>query len=214
MRQKYKDHVRLSIHPSTGAAKLSISPLPTASMYTTPWHCTVAYMLDGSVNTGMRSDFEEGDRYELVYENGHPSYYREKSELTSWAEDKGGITCTPIYPTGWIIKPAAGANTLSITDVDAKKVRGLAELSSPIVLRGFAQSTNRDLYVEKAKDFGEPTPWKFGLVLEVKDQGDDTRGLNNVLSAEWMPWHYDGLFKTAKQTDANGNEKLISTPPK
>lgn len=161
----------------------------------------------------MRSDFEKDDTLELVYENGQPSYFREKSELTSWEEAKGGITCTPMYPCGWMIKPAGGAKALSIEDVDAQKVRSLSEMNSPVILRGFAKSTNRDLYLDKAKQFGKPLPWKFGLVLEVKDQGDNTRGLNNVLSAEWMPWHYDGLFKTVKQTGEDGIEKLVSTPP-
>lgn len=183
-------------------------------MYTTPWHCSVAYMLDGQVISGMRKDFEKDDRFELVYENDRPSYFREKTDLFSWGSENGGIQCTPIYPTGWLIKPTLGHGALSIKHVDAFKVRALSEINSPVVLRGFARATHRDLYLEKAHQFGEPLPWKFGLVLEVKDQGDNTRGLNNVLSAEWMPFHYDGLFKTVKQTNKDGQEVLVSTPPR
>lgn len=170
-------------------------------------------MLDGTVTTGMRCDLEKDDQFELVYENGQPSYFREKSDLMNWAQDKGGVVCTPMYPCGWIITPASGPRSLSIEDVDAQKVRQLSEINSPIILRDFAKSTNRDLYVNKAKEFGEPTAWKFGLVLEVKDQGDNTQGLNNVLSAEWMPFHYDGLFKTVKKVDDLGQETMVSTPP-
>lgn len=151
---------------------------------------------------------------ELVYEDGRPSYFREKSDLLSWAAEKGGITCDPLYPAGLVIRPATGRNALSIGDIDAAKVRTLSELNSPVVLRGFAKTRNRDLFVDKAHEFGTPTPWKFGLVLEVRDRGEDTRGLNNVLSAEWMPFHYDGLFKTVKKTGEDGTEKLVSTPPK
>lgn len=183
-------------------------------MFTTPWHCTVAYMMDGTVTSAMKCDLESDDRFELVHERGRPSYYREKSELFSWAEAKGGVTCTPIYPCGWLVHPAKGKKALSIQDVDAQKVRRLAEVGSPVVLRGFASTTNRDLYVDKASEFGEPTPWKFGLVLEVKDQGSDTRGLNNVLSAEWMPFHFDGLFKTMTKTNDAGEEMLVPNYPR
>ncbi|OAA69645.1 Pyoverdine biosynthesis [Cordyceps fumosorosea ARSEF 2679] len=214
VRKRYGDYVRLSIHPSTGATKLSISLLPTNSIYTTPWHCSVAYMLDGTIQTGMRSELEQDDKLELVHENGRPSYFREKSDLFSWGEDKGGIDCAPIYPSGWMITAKKGKKALSMRDVDAKKVRALAEHNSPVIIRGFAQTIDRDLYVEKAHQFGTPLPWKFGLILEVKDQGANTAGLNNVLSAEWMPFHYDGLFKTVKQTNDKGEEVLVSTPPK
>ncbi|EGR44678.1 uncharacterized protein TRIREDRAFT_69881 [Trichoderma reesei QM6a] len=134
VRQKYKDSVRLSIHPSTGSNKLSISLLPTDSFYTTPWHCAVAYRLDGTTFT--------------------------------------------------------------------------------VVLRGFVKKPNKDQFANKAEEFGKLTPWKFGLILEVKDRGTNTQGLNNVLSMEPMPFHYDGLFKTVRKVDENGKESLVSTPPR
>ncbi|KAL6699452.1 Pyoverdine/dityrosine biosynthesis domain-containing protein [Trichoderma pleuroticola] len=214
VRQKYKDSVRLSIHPSTGATKLSISLLPTDSTYTTPWHCAVAYRLDGTTTTGMRSDFENDDSYELVYENGRPSYYREKSHLFSWGAEKGGVVFEPLYPSGFLVKPARGPYSMTMDDVDAKKVRSLSEINSPVILRGFIKKPNKDQFAKKSEEFGKPTAWKFGLILEVKDQGTNSRGLNNVLSREWMPWHYDGLFKTVKQVDENGEETLVSTPPR
>ncbi|OAA78496.1 Pyoverdine biosynthesis [Akanthomyces lecanii RCEF 1005] len=214
VRKRYSDYVRLSIHPSTGATKLSISLLPTTTMFTTPWHCSAAIMMDGTVQTAPRSQLEKDGKLELVYENGRPSYFREKSDLFSWAEGKGGIDCKPIYPSGWMITPKGGKKALSMRDVDAKKVRALAEHNSPIIMRGFAQTIDRDQYVEKAHEFGTPLPWKFGLILEVKDQGANTAGLNNVLSAEWMPFHFDGLFKTVKQINEQGEEALVSVPPK
>lgn len=112
-----------------------------------------------------------------------------------------------------MLRPTAGAQSLSIRNIDGAKVRALAQINSPIILRGFAQTDDRGLFTQKAHDLGSPTGWKFGLVLEVKDQGADSRGLNNVLSSEWMPFHYDGLFKTQRQIGTDGNEKLVSTPP-
>ncbi|KJZ76946.1 hypothetical protein HIM_03823 [Hirsutella minnesotensis 3608] len=211
---KYKNHIRLSIHQSTGATKLSISLLPTTTMFTTPWHCVVGVKLDGTVVSGMRSDFDSDESMELVYQDGRPSYFREKSELFSWAEEKGGITCEPLYPSGWLLKPARGAGAVTIRDVDASKVRALSEINSPIVMRGFFNKPKEEVFIEKSKEFGEPLPWKFGLLLKVKDHGSDTQGLNNVLSSEWMPFHYDGLFKTAKEVNEKGEEVVVSRPPR
>lgn len=215
MQQKYADHVRLSIHASTGASKLSISLLPTESFFTTPWHCTVAFKLDGTLLSGMRADFANDDKFELVSENGQPSYFREKSDLLTWGQEKGGITAEPVYPCGLILRPAVSSpGAMTMEDIDAQKVRSLAQINSPIVLRGFAESPDRELFVQTSQRFGVPTPWKFGLVLEVKDRGSDARGLNNVLSAEWMPFHFDGLFKTKKHTNDKGEEYLLPDPPK
>ncbi|KAL4723069.1 hypothetical protein ACLX1H_010310 [Fusarium chlamydosporum] len=214
VRQRYPEHIRLSTHPSTGATKLSISLLPTEQLYTTPWHCSVAVMLDGTIKTGMRSDFDIDQSLELIYENGRPSYFREKSPLLSWADDKGGIIISPMYPTGLIIRPVNGPGSLAVDDIDVKRVRSLAEINSPIVLKGFVKKPNRERLIELSYRFGTPLPWKFGLLLEVKDQGQESQGLNNVLSSEPMPMHYDGLFKMTKQADEDGREKIVSSPPR
>ncbi|KAL9946834.1 dityrosine synthesis enzyme [Verticillium nonalfalfae] len=211
VRENYRDHLRLSIHPSTGRTKLSINTLPTTTSYTTPWHCSIAFRLDGSSTTGPRAVFDNDPAYELVLEDGKPSYYRERSDLFAWDAD---VAYEPLYPSGLMIRPAAGPKTLSIRNVDAAKVRALSERNSPVILRGFTETRNRDLFVDKAHEFGTPLPWKFGLVLEVKDQGADSRGLNNVLSAEWMPFHFDGLFKTEKKVLEDGTERMLPNPPK
>ncbi|KAI1505979.1 putative pyoverdine/dityrosine biosynthesis protein [Biscogniauxia marginata] len=193
VRERFADRIRLSIHPSRGKNKVSISLLPTATLFTTPWHCSIAFQLDGTVTTGHRSDFDTNAQLEMVYEDGRPSFYRERSSLVSWAKEKGGITCTPVYPTGWLVRPAEGPDALSIVDVDAAKVRAMSELSSPIILRGFAQTRNHDFFVEKVADFGTPLPSKLGLPLEMKDQGADAREPNN---------------------EKDGSEELISRPPR
>lgn len=213
MQQEYKDHVRLSIHPSTGANKISISLLPTDSAYTTPWHCSVAFRLDGTLMSGPRAGFESDDRYELVHEGDRPSYFRERSDLLSWGEAKGGISCEPLYPSGMLIKPSV-PGSMRMDDVDGAKTRALAEVVSPVVLRGFCKTPKKEVFVRKAEEMGRPLPWKFGLVLEVKDAGSNTGGLNNVLSAEWMPFHFDGLFKTKKQINNRGEEVVVPDPPR
>ncbi len=188
--------------------------MPTDTRFTTPWHCTIAFRLDGTVTTGHRAQFEANDEFELVYIDGRPSFYREKTDLLSWHGEPDRIVCEPVYPLGLIIRPAAGPESLAIEDIDTQRVRALSEHSSPIILRGFAKATDRELFIKTAGSFGVPLPWKFGLVLEVKDRGQDARGLNNVLSAEWMPWHFDGLFKTEKRIRENGSEHLVPNPPR
>lgn len=192
---------------------MSISLLPTDTSFTTPWHCCIAFNLDGTTTTGHHAHFDADGRYELIYKEGRPSFYLEKSDLLSWGKEGACISCDPLYPAGLMLRPAAGDGALSIEDIPGAKVRALAQKNSPIVLRGFAQTRDRELFIQAAHRLGAPTGWKFGLVLEVKDQGTDTRGLNNVLSAEWMPFHYDGLFKTEKRTRADGTEEIVSTPP-
>ncbi|KAI0429012.1 pyoverdine/dityrosine biosynthesis family protein [Xylaria sp. FL1042] len=72
------NHLRLSIHQSTGEHKVSISLLPTTGMFTTPWHCSVAFCNDGSIISKPKIEFEFDPTFELVYENGRPSYFQEK----------------------------------------------------------------------------------------------------------------------------------------
>lgn len=95
-----------------------------------------------------------------------------------------------------------------------QKIRKLAEYNSPIVLRGFKKTTDLPLFTAKAREMGDVMPWKFGEVLVVKDAGNEGGGLNNVLSAEPMPFHFDGLFKTTIVKDQNGEDKVVPQPPK
>ncbi|KMU75792.1 pyoverdine/dityrosine biosynthesis protein [Coccidioides immitis RMSCC 3703] len=136
----------------------------------------------------------------------------EKSDLYTWGS--GPITVTPLYPCGVMITPTEGAGMLSMRDIDPQKVRALSEINSPVVLRGFDGTRERERFIEKASEFGTPLPWKFGILLEVKDRGADTRGLNNVLSAEWMPFHFDGLFKTEEKTKEDGTIYKVPNPPR
>ena len=212
VRENFPDHVRLSIHPSTGENKISINVLPVQKVLT-PWHGTVAIMVDGTILAGQRKSFEEDAKMELVYEDGRPSYFRERSELYKW-NSSAPVEFEPTYPCGIMIRPSNGPKSLSIQDIDAQKVRHLAEINSPIILRGFAHTRDRDAYVAKSYEMGVPTPWKFGLVLEVKDRGAEGQGLNNVLSQEWMPFHFDGMFKTQKHTRNDGSEFLVPNPPR
>ncbi|WEW55604.1 hypothetical protein PRK78_001035 [Emydomyces testavorans] len=212
IREKFINHVRLSIHTSTGQNKVSINILPTDTSHVTPWHCALAIRLDGTITSGHAQTFRDDPAWQLVYEDGRPSYFREKSDLYTWSS--GPIIAAPLYPCGIMIKPAEGTDRLSIKDIDSQKVRALSEINSPVILRGFAGTRDRERFIAKASEFGTPLPWKFGILLEVKDRGADTRGLNNVLSAEWMPFHFDGLFKTEDKTKEDGTVYKVPNPPR
>lgn len=185
----------------------------------TPWHTTLVFGLDGSVRTAPKAAMCASAAHELVSRDGQPWFFREKSALYDW--DGMSVDFEPLYPFGLVVTPAAGS-TPSLADVDMTKLRGLAEFNSPVVLRGFSDSTNRELFVRKAGELGTimpwnkdveeedaNKPWKFGVVFEVKD-----RGLTGQVSDEALPMHYDGVFKIEKQLDADGNEVSISQAPR
>lgn len=59
-----------------------MSLLNTKSGFTTPWHCSVALMADGEYISATMGEFKRNPMLEIVYENGRPSYFQEKtSEL-------------------------------------------------------------------------------------------------------------------------------------
>ncbi|KAF5687171.1 transferase family [Fusarium denticulatum] len=74
----FPNHLRLSIHQSTGEHKVSLSLLHTKTGYTTPWHCCVALMANGEWLSAPMSDFQNDPCFDIVYEDGRPSYFREK----------------------------------------------------------------------------------------------------------------------------------------
>ncbi|KAL8830172.1 MAG: hypothetical protein Q9170_005858 [Blastenia crenularia] len=195
------DYVRLSIHPSTGKTKLSVPliPPPPGGQLMTPWHSTVAVGVDGSFRTVHAASVRE--THDLVCQDGRPYFFREKSPLFDFGETK--IEFEHLYPTGLIIRPANGEGSApSYREVDLQKVRKLAETLSPVVLRGFADTTNCELFVSKAKDLGEPVQGSFGVMREVKDHTSS----DDAASSEPKPMHYDGMFKLVTCKDETGKE--------
>lgn len=69
-------HVRLSMHPSSGATKLSIPLIPTQTgdFQRSPWHSCVAVGLDEGYRCVHSEDVRE--THDLIYQNGRPYFYR------------------------------------------------------------------------------------------------------------------------------------------
>ena len=80
IRTLYPLHVRLSMHPSSGAAKLSIPLIPTrdGNFQKSPWHSCVVLSLDGAYQCVHQDEVR--DSHELVYRYGRPYFFRETSK--------------------------------------------------------------------------------------------------------------------------------------
>ncbi|GME45907.1 Taurine catabolism dioxygenase TauD/TfdA [Neofusicoccum parvum] len=200
VKESFPDSVRLSIHAANSATKIPITVLPNAhSKPITPWHSVMTCRLDGSFIPLTRREAADTPSLEPISKNGQLWCYREKSPLYSaWPAT---VSLDHMYPMGLLVTFPAGT---PFSAADMQTVRALSEHNSPVVLRNLEGTTDRAAFLAKGREMGAIMKWKFGELLEVKDGGDDTRGLNNVLSTEPMPFHYDGLFKVVDG---------VSTPP-
>lgn len=79
VKKAFPDYLRLSIHESVAGSKLSMCLLNTRTGFTTPWHCSVAQLQDGEWVSAPRGELSKDDRLELVYVDGQPSYFKEKT---------------------------------------------------------------------------------------------------------------------------------------
>jgi alpha-ketoglutarate-dependent taurine dioxygenase len=209
------DYVRLSIHDSGGKDKLSMALIPQktrGALGATPWHSVVVSELDGSYRSVQRHTVDQ-DKYELVHHNGRPYFFRAKSELFDWSTDGCEVTFEHLYPTGLVVRPAAGKH--SMTAIPMKKVRALTNTFSPVVLRGFANTTDKQTFIDSAHNLGEVLVWpQYGVMAVVKDAGKDDKNANNVTSNEAMPMHFDGIFKYKDVTDpVTGEVTKVLNPP-
>ncbi|KAF4824966.1 Spore wall maturation protein DIT1 [Colletotrichum siamense] len=106
--------------------------LDTFSM--TPWHCAVAVDVEGNFRTGHLPTWR--DTHELVYRNGLPYFFRERSTLYSW---DAKVDFEHVYGGGIVIHNVGGAEQTkaSLSVSDQKKAASLAVLQGRILFRGF-----------------------------------------------------------------------------
>lgn len=190
-----------------------MSLIPQIGRFHTPWHAALVRAFDGSI-TMTHAREVPSLTHDLIYDNdGRPSYFRERSPLFDWPGMD--VNFDYIYPTGIIITPRDPSSKYSLHNVHMQKVRGLSEACSPVVLRGFTETTNQHIFEAKAYDAGTVAPWTFGIRQVVKDAGNDDPKASTVTSTEAMPMHYDGFFFLKKELDpATGVEKLVSKVPR
>ena len=78
IREARPNHVRLSVHASSGAAKLSfpLIPQPDGALLRVPWMSSIAVTLQGKYLTVRSRDVE--DTHYLVHKDGRPWCYMER----------------------------------------------------------------------------------------------------------------------------------------
>ncbi|KAI1749747.1 Pyoverdine/dityrosine biosynthesis protein-domain-containing protein [Xylaria castorea] len=134
------EYVRLSIHPSSGSAKLSIPLIVQASgdFPRSPWHSSVALSVKGSYSTVHAKDVQES--HELVTRNGRGYYFREKSPL--WDTDDE-IAYEPRYPNQLVVKPSRaellGKKVLTAKQLEKLEMLRAIHAAGPVTTMGFAQ---------------------------------------------------------------------------
>ena len=173
------DYLRLSIHDSAGKDKLSLAMVPPpherASVGLMPWRSILAVGTDGTYRTVFPDQIK--DTHEMVYQNGQPYFFREKSELFDWSNSGVEVTFEHLYPFGVIVRPVNGSP--SVRQVPIKKVRQLSNNFSPVILRGFSETLDEQVWVNKGDELGNSVTdsassrYQFSAYTGTARKGDD-----------------------------------------
>lgn len=86
LESKFPNIIRLSIHRSTGKAKISVPLIPQPNGYgLMPWHSTLLVTAAGEYRTGYAKDFyQDQSKYEVVHKDGKPYFVRERHPDFEW----------------------------------------------------------------------------------------------------------------------------------
>lgn len=134
--KKFEKSIRLSIHPSADVTKLSISLIPqTGGTPMTPWHSCLVQWANGNVELKHAGAVSE-QTHELIYENGRPSYFRERSDLLNW--ETAGVGFQYLYPRGILVSASKVLPQPILRISDLHKAMMLAHRCSPVILKGFS----------------------------------------------------------------------------
>ncbi|KAL4862115.1 hypothetical protein BDV12DRAFT_179266 [Aspergillus spectabilis] len=218
IRSQRGNYVRLSIHPSKNSRKLSVPLIPDGNnngVGHTPWHSCIAVGVDGSYRATHADQVR--DTHDLVYKDGRPYYYRERSDLFDWTSDGLEVQFEHLYPCGLIIRPLLNANDEppSLGSIPMRKVRQLSANMSPVILRGFSNTDKENVFIETAAVLGKIATWSENIIIRVRDSGRQDRQNNNVKSNEAMPMHFDGMFRFKHETDpVTGKEVRVQDIPR
>jgi hypothetical protein len=140
--------VRLSIHPSTGAVKLSIPLVVTGTgeFPRTPWHSAIALAPSGVYSTVHRKCVLETHTpmfRDDATGSDSPYYFREKSALWDWGGSD--VYFEPQYPNKLVVRPwrtvVPGTKTLTAEHIGKLRALIAAHTAGPVIVEGF---TNAD----------------------------------------------------------------------
>ncbi|KAI1749485.1 Pyoverdine/dityrosine biosynthesis protein-domain-containing protein [Xylaria castorea] len=215
LRASLPDYVRLSIHDSAGKGKFSLALIPGSqekgSVGLMPWRSAIAVDADGSYRAVYPDQVR--DTHELIYKGGQPYFFRVKSDLFDWSSSGLQIDFEHLYPCGIIVRPVNHSPSMRLIPMD--KVRHLSNHFSPVVLRGFSETLDEDVWVKKGHELGKILNWALtGTIFKVVNTRDDSKMANNVTSNEPLPMHFDGIFKFEDREDqVTGEVKKVLSPP-
>ncbi|KAL6049557.1 Pyoverdine biosynthesis [Balamuthia mandrillaris] len=190
VRRRYPDHVRLSIHcHDNRGPKYAISIAP--SKFRTPWHNCTLLTKEGKLETLKVHEVKENSR--VVMRNGRPwMMVEDDPDLVFKGYD---LTFEPILPFG--IKLQFNNNP-KLENIPQQQLRKLTLKFGLVLIRGVENIESAEQFDKSTSAFGQVQSWFFGNVLVLKY--NPAIDINNVLSKEAMPMHFDGLFKL----DENG----------
>ena len=109
-----------------------MSLLNTKTGYTTPWHCSVAQMADGEWISSTMSDFQKNPKLEVVYEDGRPSYFRERVHTPVECEVPVSYQPTPGELNGRSVSLASNTEVATAAQVEMVEEKLRKLLSTPV----------------------------------------------------------------------------------
>lgn len=205
---KFDDSIRLSIHPSTDAKKISISLIPQkGKTIMTPWHSSLVRSLDGSIHMEHAGSVS-AVTHDLVFENGRPSHFRERSALFNW--ESYDVDFEYMYPSGILISPRNKTSKCSLRNVDMHKVRALTDICSPVILRGFEYMT--DTITSVGVDTGKGVQRAPGAVQVAGNGSWNGQMADSVATSKPTPLLSGGRHEFPRQGIENAPENSDSYP--
>ena len=181
----------------------------------TPWHCSIAVDADGSYRTVHAADVAH--THDLVHHNGRPYCFREKSDLYDWGDMK--VSFEHLYPCGLIVRPYLDTLELhSLRSIDMAKLRGLANHQSPVIARGFANTTERGLFFSRAHEVRKVVPPSRSYHVPHLPDDDVSKHDSNIIVENdvAIPIDVSSVFQlaTAKDDDTletmNARDNIIT----
>ncbi|SCV47714.1 probable ABC1 transport protein [Fusarium fujikuroi] len=125
----FPNHLRLSIHQSTGENKISLSLLNTRTGFTTPWHCCVALTATGEWTSAPKGEYLKDPNMQIIYENGRPSYFQEVANNNESVQKAGVETLEVKGSEGQSNVPLTGLQepvSLSLTEAERERITAFA----------------------------------------------------------------------------------------
>ncbi|KAG5751709.1 hypothetical protein H9Q69_003536 [Fusarium xylarioides] len=126
----FPDHLRLSIHQSTGKQKVSICLLNTKTGFTTPWHCCVALTATGEWTSAPKGEYLKDPNMKVIHEDGRPSYFQEIVGISEPGQKAQTETSEVNGSESRSDAPHAESQetaTSSLTEADIERVAALAK---------------------------------------------------------------------------------------